>query len=204
MPSPAFEGSLPFVLKWEGGYVNHPADPGGATNRGVTQRVYDGWRDAQGRARRDVKLIEDAEVHAIYEGNYWMPPRCNVLPQPLDLVQFDTAVNMGVGRAIRFVQAATGCAVDGAFGSGTEKAVAACDAGSTVAAYCNAREAYYRGLAERKPELAVFLKGWLNRLNALRSEVGLPGFEAVVQLDFGAPGYVAKVPDLGEDSSYDF
>ncbi len=44
MPSTAFSESLPFVLRWEGGYVNHPNDPGGATNKGVTQKVYDGWR----------------------------------------------------------------------------------------------------------------------------------------------------------------
>jgi lysozyme family protein len=204
VPASAFEASLPFVLRWEGGYVNHPADPGGATNRGITQRVYDGWRARQAQAPRDVKLIEDAEVHAIYERDYWLPPRCDQLPASLDLVQFDTAVNMGVGRAVRFLQSAVGCGVDGAFGDGTARAVAACDPGSAITGYCDAREAYYRALAERKPELGVFLKGWLNRVNALRTAVGLPGFEAVVQLDFGAPGYIARVPDLGVDTSYDF
>ena len=67
MPSAAFEASLPFILRWEGGYVNHPNDPGGATNKGVTQRVYDDWRGKKGLARRTVKQIEDAEVHAIYK-----------------------------------------------------------------------------------------------------------------------------------------
>ncbi len=204
MPSPAFERSLPFILRWEGGFVDHPADPGGRTNKGVTQKVYDAWRARQQFARRDVKLIEDREVQAIYESGYWLPPRCDLLRQQLDLVQFDTAVNMGVGRAVRFLQSAVGCGVDGDFGPQTERAAAACDIGRGIAAYCDAREAYYRRLARQNPDLAVFLKGWMNRLNALRKEVGLPGYEAAIPLDFGATGYVARIPDLGEDPTYDF
>ena len=65
MPSPALTDSMPFVLRWEGGYVNHPADPGGATNKGVTQKVYDSWRKRQGLATRDVRQLEEAEMHAI-------------------------------------------------------------------------------------------------------------------------------------------
>ncbi|RPI06584.1 MAG: hypothetical protein EHM71_11640, partial [Zetaproteobacteria bacterium] len=106
MPSPAYQASLPFVLRWEGGYVDHPSDPGGRTNKGVTQGVYDRWRAQHGLPPRHVKLIEDAEVEAIYETGYWLPPRCDLLHRQLDLVQFDTAVNMGVGRAVRFLQAA--------------------------------------------------------------------------------------------------
>ncbi len=203
MPSAAFESSLPFILRWEGGYVNNPNDPGGATNKGVTQTVYDDWRRKQGLPPRGVKQITDAEVQAIYDTGYWLPPRCNVLQQPLDLVQFDTAVNMGPGRAVRFLQRAVGCAVDGGFGPNTLKSVDACDLGATLVTYCNEREAYYRRLAERNPKLKIFLKGWLNRLNALRKEVGLPGFEAAAPLDFGDTDHIARVPDLGADPDYD-
>ena len=66
MPSPRFDVSLPFILRWEGGFIDHPADPGGATNKGVTQKVYDAWRARQGQPPRSVRLIEDAEMHAIY------------------------------------------------------------------------------------------------------------------------------------------
>lgn len=201
MSDAALERALKFVLRWEGGFVDHPNDPGGRTNKGVTQKVYDGWRARQGQPRQDVKWIDDAEVHAIYGTDYWLPPRCDRLETPLDLVQFDTAVNMGVGRAVRFLQAAVGCGVDGDFGPGTERAVAACDAGTAVAAYCNTREAFYRRLAQNNPKLAVFLKGWMNRLNSLRKEVGLPGFESATALDFGDMGYIARVPDIGEDPS---
>lgn len=203
MPSPAFAASLPFILRWEGGYVNHPADPGGATNQGVTQKVYAQWRERQGLPLRHVRLIEEAEVQAVYETGYWLPPRCDLLRRQLDLVQFDTAVNMGVGRAVRLLQAAIGCAVDGQFGSQTRHAAAECELAATITSYCGAREAYYRRLVERRPGLAVFLKGWLNRLNALRYEAGLPGFAALVSVDLGDTGYIARIPDLGEDPDYD-
>lgn len=201
MPSD-FELSLPFVLSWEGGFIDHPADPGGRTNKGVTQKVYDHWRARQGLASRDVKSIETAEVHAIYEGDYWLPPRCDLLPRKLDLVQFDTAVNMGTGRSVRLLQHAAGCAVDGDFGPATERAVEAAEIGALLTGYCDAREAFYRRLAQSKPSLAIFLKGWLNRLNALRREIGLPGFESARGLDFGDTGYIAKVPDLEPDEDY--
>jgi lysozyme family protein len=203
MSSAAFNASLPFVLRWEGGFVDHPDDPGGRTNRGVTQKVYDAWRRGQGLRQRDVRAIADDEVSAIYESGYWVPPRCDLLARELDLVQFDTAVNMGVRRAVRYLQGAVGCEVDGDFGPITERASATCDPGSTIVKYCDAREAYYRNLATTRPRLAVFLKGWLNRLNALRSEVGLPGFEAAVTRSFGDTGYIARIPDIGEDPEYD-
>jgi lysozyme family protein len=198
------EPALRFVLRWEGGFVDHPDDPGGRTNKGVTQKVYDGWRARQGLPRQDVKEIADAEVHAIYASDYWLPPRCDLLAAPLDIVQFDTAVNMGVGRAVRFLQASLGCGVDGGFGPATERAVAGCDSAAVIAAYCQRREDFYRGLAQKNPKLAVFLKGWMNRLNALRAEVGVPGFAATrAAPDFGDAAYIARVPDIGEDPSAD-
>jgi hypothetical protein len=72
-----------------------------------------------------------------------------------------------------------------------------------VAAYCQRREDFYRQLTVKNPKLGVFLKGWMNRLNALRKEAGLPGFEAAVPLDFGDAAYIAKVPDIGEDAAFD-
>jgi lysozyme family protein len=199
-----FQAALPFVLRWEGGYVHHPDDPGGATNRGVTQQVYDAWRAGEGLGKRSVRLVEDDEVRAIYETGYWLPPRCDLLRARLDLVQFDTAVNMGVLRAVRFLQASVGCPVDGQFGPVTQGAAAECDLDATIAAYCDAREGYYRTLALKRPNLRVFLKGWLNRLDALRAEAGLAALESALRIDFGDAGYVAKVPDLGEDPDYDF
>jgi lysozyme family protein len=204
MPMPGFQASLPFVLRWEGGFVDHPKDPGGRTNKGVTQRVYDAWRRRQALPVRDVKLIEDAEVHRIYESGYWIPPRCDLLGEPLGLVQFDTAVNMGTGRAVRFLQKAVGVDDDGDFGPTTERAVAASDAGAIVGRYCDLREAFYRRIVQNKPSQSVFLKGWMNRLNSLRREVGLPGFESAAPYDLGDAGFIFRIPDVGEDPDYDF
>jgi lysozyme family protein len=204
VPTQGFQASLPFVLRWEGGFVDHPADPGGRTNKGVTQRTYDAWRRRQGLAPRDVVRIEDDEVQRIYESGYWLPPRCDLLARQLDLAQFDTAVNMGPGRAVRLLQAAVGAPIDGDFGPETERRVAAGDVGETLLRYCAAREDYYRGLVQRRPELGVFLKGWLNRLDALRREVGLPGFESARDVDPGDAGRSARIPDVGVDPSYDF
>lgn len=199
----AFDQALKFVLRWEGGFVDHPADPGGRTNRGVTQKVYDDWRQRKGLPRRDVRLLETAELSSIYSGNYWLPPRCDLLRTPLDLVQFDTAVNMGVGRAVRFLQASAGCGIDGDFGPGTQRAVAQCDTGTLLGDYCQRRETYYRTLVQKNHKLSIFLKGWLNRLNALRKEVGLPGFESALELDFGDVDHIARIPDIGLDPAFD-
>jgi lysozyme family protein len=197
MSQAAFNDALPFVLRWEGGFVNHPADPGGATNRGITQKVYDGFRQGRGLAVRSVRELEDEEMRAIYQGQYWVPPRCDDLMTPLDFVQFDTAVNMGVSRAVKFLQQAVGAEPDGQFGRQTKECVAGCDAGKALVDYCQVREDFYRRLAQRKPEMAVFLTGWLNRLNALRKQVGLPGFESAAdEVDFGDAGYMAKVPEF--------
>jgi lysozyme family protein len=203
MPSTAFDAALPFVLRWEGGFVDHPKDPGGRTNKGVTQRVYTAWRARRGLPHQDVRHITDAEVKAIYESDYWLPPRCDQLPARLDLVQFDTAVNMGPGRAVRFLQAAVGCGVDGQFGTGTAQAVARCEPRSALAAYCSAREGYYRRLVAAKPDLQVFLKGWLNRLNSLRREVGLTVFGFAEPAGPADAGPMMRIPDLGEDPGFD-
>ena len=119
------------------------------------------------------------------------------------LVQFDTAVNMGIRRAVRFLQKAVGCTVDGAFGPRTKEGADACDPDTTIPVYCDAREDYYRRLAERNPRLGKFLRGWLNRLGALRGEVGLQGLEAVSVVDFGGEAYIFRIPDLGVDPEFD-
>jgi lysozyme family protein len=200
MSNPSFEAALPFTLRWEGGFVDHPADPGGATNRGVTQKVYDTWRRDQGQPQRSVRQLEDSEMHAIYEGGYWSPARCPLLAQPLDMVQFDTAVNMGVGRAVRFLQSAVGAKPDGNFGPGTQQCVADCDPGEALVKYCNDREEFYRQLVAAKPQMGVFMRGWMNRLNSLRKAVGLPGFESATDdVDLGDANYMARVPEDAQD-----
>ena len=117
--SPSFTAALPFVLRWEGGFVDDPDDHGGRTNKGVTQKVFSAWRANQGMAQQDVKQISDQEVASIYFNNYWLTAKCDALRSKLDLAAFDTAVNMGPNRAIKILQQAVGSEPDGKFGPNT-------------------------------------------------------------------------------------
>jgi lysozyme family protein len=199
----SFANALPFVLRWEGGFVDHPADPGGATNKGVTQKVYNGWRSQNGLAQRSVRDLQDSEMAAIYEHNYWHAAHCGEVQDKLDLALFDTAVNMGVGRAVRFLQGAVGCQVDGGFGAGTLSAVQCCNPAQALPQFCNERQGFYERLVLAKPEMNVFLRGWMNRLNALRGTVGIAGYGSGVSRGGPAGEIIQRLPDLGEDPAFD-
>ena len=196
----AYNDALKFVLRWEGGFADVPGDAGGRTMKGVTQRVYDAWRAGQGKPPADVAKISDAELSAIYADNYWKKALCNVLQSHIDLVQFDTAVNMGPNRAVKMLQQAVGVAADGAFGPATKQACDSCSPPDTVASYCSIREALYRHFAEA-PGQEKFLAGWLNRLNDLRAAAGVPGYvrRGGDEVDFGETDSIEPIPDLGPD-----
>lgn len=99
-----FQTALDQVLKWEGGYVDHPADPGGATNIGITQATYDAWRLKEGQPTRSVAQLERREAVTIYYQQYWLRAGCEqVSPPALALVVFDAAVNSGVGAALKWL-----------------------------------------------------------------------------------------------------
>ncbi len=99
MASGNFERCLAVTLKWEGGYSNHPDDPGGPTMHEIIQREYDCWRKRQGLRTRPVRQIEEDELRAIYRSEYWDAMNCGNLSPGLDLCVFDAAVNSGVQRA---------------------------------------------------------------------------------------------------------
>lgn len=119
MTASSFDEALKRVLVHEGGYVNHPADPGGATNKGVTQRVYDGWRRRAGKPTRSVKQITGDDVKAIYEFQYWDKIRADEMPRGVDYVVFDGAVNSGPGQSVKWLQRALGITADGVVGAVT-------------------------------------------------------------------------------------
>jgi lysozyme family protein len=125
-----------------------------------------------------------------------------VLQSHIDLVQFDTAVNMGPVRAVKMLQQAVGVGVDGDFGAETQKACDACSPEDTVALYCSIREALYRKFAQA-PGQDRFLAGWMNRLNALRGEAGVPGFKkrGSSEADFGDSDHIERVPDISPNDS---
>lgn len=164
MTATTFGRALDLVLVHEGGYSNHPADPGGATNKGITQRVYDGWRARLGQPARSVREIADGEVAAIYKAQYWNVSRCDALPTGLDYAVFDFAVNSGPARAAKFLQRIVGVAADGQIGEITLAAVRARDPKAVAAALCDARLAWLKTLRT----WGTFGKGWGRRVAEVR------------------------------------
>ncbi len=158
-----FEKALAYVLEHEGGYVNHPRDPGGATNKGVTQAVYDSYRKMRGRGQQSVKFITDEELRAIYKFQYWDKVQADHLPSGVDYAVFDFAVNSGVGRASKYLQAVVGVPQDGQIGART---IAAIDSPVRVInALCDRRMGFLRNLKT----FLTFGRGWTRRVQGVRA-----------------------------------
>lgn len=166
-----YADSLKFTLQWEGGYVNDPADPGGATNCGITQAVYDSWRAQHKQAKQPVRQATAGEVEAIYRARYWDACACGQLPAPVDMVVFDSAVNCGTRRAVLWLQRALGVAEDGQLGPKTVAAARESAPFSVADRICRYRAEHYHDIVTRRPSLAKFAKGWANRLSALEKKV---------------------------------
>ena len=169
-----FGNCLKFVLLWEGGYSNTPGDPGGPTNFGVIQVEYDAYRTHHKLPKQSVKAITPSEVNYIYIQNYWTPVKGDFFVPHLSLVMFDTAVNMGVGTAMKMLQRALGMAhTSGVWDSQTAQAFSKHnDMHAICWSIVGLREARYRNIAMRRG-MGQFLKGWLRRLHALKQSAGL-------------------------------
>ena len=175
-----YDRALAFVLAREGGRVDDKHDRGGRTNQGVTQRVYDAYREKRGLVPADVWEIGEGEVKDIYRTLYWDAVHgdtvCAASPE-VALCTFDYAVNSGPGRAVRKLQKALGVAEDGAFGPASEAALlmaAARGYPRLVRVMLAERELFFRGLVARDASQERFLKGWLARVNHLRVACGIP------------------------------
>lgn len=167
MAKQSFQRALKVTLAWEGGYSNHKDDPGGATQKGVTQKVYDAWRKGKGQKTRSVKQLEQAELEAIYRLQYWDAISGDKLPLGLDLAVFDYAVNSGPSRAARSLQQVLGERTDAHIGVSTigkAEAMAAADEEKLIADYCAARLAFCQKLST----WSTFGKGWARRINGVR------------------------------------
>lgn len=170
-PNLIFEQALTHVLEMEGGYTNDPADPGGPTNFGITLADYARFTKTPGTAANREALtyalqhIALADVRAIFLDDYWLPSGCPQLPPALAVFHFDTAVNMGTGTAIRMLQTALGCHIDGELGPQTIAAAARANAAKSLAAYADLRRRRYRTLAG----FPRFGRGWLSRVDTTLS-----------------------------------
>jgi lysozyme family protein len=154
-----FEPSLAAVLQHEGGFVNHPSDPGGMTNLGVTKAV---WEEFSGKpaTEKDMRGLTKEMVAPLYRKRYWDACRCNDMPSGIDYLVFDFAVNAGCSRSAKTLQQALKIQTDGIIGPVTLKAVKEADAKQFIEAFSKVKEEFYR----RLPTFYVFGKGWLNRV----------------------------------------
>ena len=158
-----FARCLSEILRHEGGYVDHPADPGGATNKGITIGTYAGWKGRK-VTKAELRAISDAEVAAIYKRNYWDKVRGDDLPAGLDLVAFDAAVNSGPSRGARWLQQALGVSADGKIGPATLARAHASYAPAVIERAIGFRLAFLRGLKTWRH----FGKGWSRRVEDVR------------------------------------
>ena len=160
-----FEKCLAEVLNHEGGYVDHPDDPGGITNLGVTKKTWDEWTGKDNSAS-DMKALTPEMVKPLYENRYWMACRCDDLPLGVDYCVFDTAVNSGRVRAIKFLQSVVGTVPDGSIGPITIASANSRGPNLTINQFCDKREAFWRSLSN----FNVFGKGWVRRGNEVRAK----------------------------------
>lgn len=153
-----FDQCLEMLLKHEGGFVNHPRDPGGATNLGVTLATYEQW---VGRSVTidEMKALTVADVAPIYRKEYWNKVRADDLPSGVDWAVFDWAVNSGTGRAAMALQKIVQVAQDGAIGPITLAAVASHNPKIVIEKMYHARQHFYESLST----FDTFGRGWTRR-----------------------------------------
>jgi lysozyme family protein len=165
MTTSTFGRALPLVLRHEGGYVDHPKDPGGATNLGVTTGTLSTWLGRKA-TKAEVKALKPASVAPIYERNYWKAARCDDLPAGVDYAVFDFAVNSGVARSVMALQRAVGVADDGEIGPITLRAVRNTDPQVLIKRLCTDRLSFLTRLSTWK----TFGKGWMARVQGVEKE----------------------------------
>jgi lysozyme family protein len=180
-----FKNALERVLASEGGFVNHPKDPGGPTNRGITIATFSAFKH-RACTVDELKAISESDVAAIYRLQYWNTVKGDDLPSGLDYAMFDYAVNSGPGRAVKDLQRVIGALPDGVMGAMTLQAIKARDASQIIAALCDRRLAFLKTLKT----WSTFGKGWGARVEAVRTAslnmaAGSP--ESVIELVSG-PG----------------
>lgn len=141
-----FQKALKFVQPAEGGYVNNPDDKGGATNKGVTQKVYDTYRRSKKLKSQSVLYITEEEATDIFYKNYWLKTGCDKMSYIFAVLCFDTAINNGVGIVADFLKKAEY---------------------KNPYKYLLIRIFYYLHIANNHPNQRQFLRGWLNRMESL-------------------------------------
>ncbi len=167
-----FEPSLKAVLAHEGGYVDHPSDPGGATNMGITRRTLAAWRGVSPYTRlpkSEVRNLSVGEAAEIYKANYWNRLAGDELPGGVDYATFDFGVNSGPARAAKFLQNVVGTDQDGIVGPVTVQTAWTLSPADVVNRLCDDRMAWLRRLRH----WPTFGRGWTNRVEGGGGHVGV-------------------------------
>ena len=158
-----WQKSLNLVLQSEGGYSDNPKDPGGRTNLGVTQSVWESW---VGRAsnEKEMRNLSIEDVTPLYKRKYWDACDCDLLPDGLDYLVFDFAVNAGVGRSVKTLQSCVDATMDGQIGKNTLGAVSTFPVEVLIFKFSDEKVRFYKSL----PTFSEFGKGWLERVNYVK------------------------------------
>lgn len=141
------------------GLTNDASDPGGVTKFGLSKNE---------NPNLDVVNLTWEQAQAAYYSSYWLSGHCDKLPGRIAALQFDGNVNNGVGESAKFLQRAIGVTADGSIGPATLAAVANFDPIAVCGAICDQRAAYYQDIVTRRPDQAIYLTGWMRRINEMR------------------------------------
>jgi lysozyme family protein len=162
-----FDVCVDLMLAHEGGFVNHPQDPGGMTNLGVTARVWEEWL-GRPTNEKEMRALTPLMVKPLYKRKYWDAIRADELVDGVDYCVFDVAVNSGVGRAIKFLQQSVGATPDGGFGNITMALVkkAESDPVNLIELYCARRMEFLQSLRT----FETFGKGWSRRVAEVKEK----------------------------------
>jgi lysozyme family protein len=194
------------VLKWvglsEGGYVNHPNDPGGPTDRGITQKTYDAWNRLNKRPLKTVRGISKSEADEILVSQYFTPVRFNDLPSGLDYAVVDFAINSGPSRAVKELQKVLGVTQDGIMGIQTLSAIRKKNLQELIIDYCIARLSFMK----RLKNWPSFRKGWtirvMGKYDGVQSDdIGVIDRAVRMSRAVKAPDPVISVPHKADEKN---
>ncbi|KMO34896.1 hypothetical protein VQ03_22830 [Methylobacterium tarhaniae] len=164
MTATTFERALSLVLKHEGGWSDDPADPGGATNLGVTIGTLSLWL-GRPATKAEVRALAPSSVAPLYRRRFWDAIQGDALPAGLDYALFDFAVNSGPRRAVIGLQRALAVADDGRLGPVTLAALQGRDVSALIGALSDGRLAFLRALST----WPRFGRGWGRRVEEVRA-----------------------------------
>ncbi len=159
-----FEKALDATLKFEGGYSDHPLDPGGATNLGITHITLAEYR-GRSVTKADVKALSREEAAHIYKTRYWAAICGDKLPAGVDLALFDLAVNSGPGRAVQVLQGSLGLRQNGILTADTMACLQNAKPEELVRNICRRR----LGFLQRLASFSTFGRGWSHRVSAIEA-----------------------------------